>query len=282
MNIGDIVTTFEDLLRPNYFEVIIEPPAQISLYEQPILKFLVLSTDFPFETIEPTTYVSSSQKRKFANDISFGNLPITFRLDSHGRILEFFQRWRNLVVSDEHRMGYYEDYIGSIYIKMLNRQKQEVYTAKLTECFPVNRSNINLSHDTNDQISTLTVTFEYMLVEYSHNGSYVSSSGFDMLTGQGDQFKLPFDLIGKLPDMLQDKLNTILRDGQSNIDKIKLPLEDMSRKLSSTINKKIDNQIRKPINDVSSQLGNKIDNQIKKPIRKFADKITSRLPKIKF
>lgn len=225
--ISKVIDRFDDLLRPNYFEVLIEPPQQLSRYDQPLLKFLVLSTDFPFETIEPTVMVSSSQKRKFANDISFASLPLTFRLDSDGRILEFFQRWRNLVVSDDHRMGYYDDYIGTVIIKMLDKQKNEIYTAKLVECFPVNRSAISLSYDSTDQFSQLTVNFEYMLIEYARAGEFLSSQWFDMVTGITDQIKLPFGLDNIFRNPFEDKVRELLRAGDRSVsdafDRLGLP-----------------------------------------------------------
>ena len=224
MSITKVISQFSDILRPNLFEVFIEPPPLLSSYNQTLLKFMVLSTDFPFETIEPTLFVANSQKRKVANDISFTTLPITFRLDSRGRVLEFFQRWRNLVVSDDHRMGYYDDYVGTIFIKLLDRNHHEVFTAKLIEAFPVNRGDIPLSYETTDQFMTLTVSFEYLLAEYSREGFFLSSEWFDMVRGITDKVKLPFGLDKIFTNPFEDKARDFIRD---TVDKANDAIRDI-------------------------------------------------------
>lgn len=275
MSISKAISQFSDILRSNLFEVYIEPPPLLSNYNSNLLKFMVLSTDFPFETIEPTTFVCNSQKRKVANDISFTTLPITFRLDSRGRVLEFFQRWRNLVISDEHRIGYYDDYIGTIYIRLLDRNHNEVFVAKLLEAFPVNRGDIPLSYETTDQFMTLTVNFEYLLAEYSRDGLLLASDWFDMIAGIGSKIKLPFGLDGVFTNPFEDKATTFIRE---KVDKAVDAIRDIDiygirsinvLKLNETRLSGLNQNVLNSIHNVTSSVNNRIINKISLPKLRF-------------
>lgn len=161
---------FSDLLRPNYFEVIIEPPQKLSSIDTTPFKYLVVGTDLPFETIIPKEYVAMSRKFKIAGNVDYDPFTITFLLDSQGKLLDFLERWKKLVVNDENKMGYYNDYVGNMRVRLLDRQKNNIFEAKIFDCYPVNRNNLTLSNLTTDTLLEFSVSFEYFRAEYTCNG----------------------------------------------------------------------------------------------------------------
>lgn len=274
MSISEVINQFEDLQRSNYFEILIEPPPLLSRFDQTLLKFLALSTDFPFETINTTDLVTNSQKRRVATDIAYDPNAITFRLDSRGRILEFFQRWRNLVVGDDHRMGYYDDYVGTIYIRLLDRNMREVYSATLVEAYPVNRTSIPLSYDSDNSLATLSVSFSFLLAEYSQNGVFLSSDWFDMLTGQSSSIKLPWgaDIILKNP--FEDKAREVIRDASNAVNDFIGKIDNFG-----IGNFNVANIAQQKLKGLQQQVLSKYQNLIPTTVSKIKNKIS--LPRIK-
>lgn len=274
MSISEVINQFEDLQRANYFEILIEPPPLLSRFDQTLLKFLALSTDFPFETINTTDLVTNSQKRRVATDIAYDPNAITFRLDSRGRILEFFQRWRNLVVGDDHRMGYYDDYVGTIYIRLLDRNMREVYSATLVEAYPVNRTSIPLSYDSDNSLATLSVSFSFLLAEYSQNGVFLSSDWFDMLTGQSSSIKLPWgaDIILKNP--FEDKAREVIRDASNAVNDFIGKIDNFG-----IGNFNVANIAQQKLKGLQQQVLSKYQNLIPTTVSKIKNKIS--LPRIK-
>lgn len=170
MSIMEFKNLFSDLLRPNYFEVIIEPPQKLTSIDTTPFKYLVIGTDLPLETITHKEYVAMSRKYKIAGNVDYDPFSITFLLDSQGKLLDFLERWKKLVINDENKMGYYNDYIGNMRIRLLDRKKNNVFEAKIFDCYPVNRNNISLSNLSVDTFIEFTVNFEYFRAEYTING----------------------------------------------------------------------------------------------------------------
>lgn len=168
MSIEKFKSQFADLLRPNYFEVLINPPNTLNASNE-ILSFMCNATDFPFETINTMELITHSKKRMIASGVDFDPITMTFLLDSTGLTLDFFEKWKQLVIDKNFKMNYYENYIGSVEIYMLDRQKRRIAGVKLLEAYPVNRNNIALSYASTDTLSELSVSFVYAALEPSMN-----------------------------------------------------------------------------------------------------------------
>lgn len=280
MSIEKFKSQFADLLRPNYYEILISPPTNLNA-QSTILSFLCSSTDFPFETIQTMEMITHSRKRMIASGVDFDPITVTFLLDSTGKVLDFFQKWKMLIIDDTFKMGYYEDYIGTIEIFMLDRQLQRVFGVKLKEAYPVNRNNISLSQNSVDTLSELPISFVYANSEYTmHNVLYPSATSiWNSLTRVYDK------TISSISNSGLEQINDYLgKFGSSNIN-----LQTEVTKLTSPFTNKI-NQIQSSIDnrlsDISNKLSNKyniFDTSVTKftsPVKKFTSNITKTINNI--
>lgn len=308
MSLTEFKSLFNDLLRPNYFELIIEPPKKLSNIDTTIFKYLVVSTDFPFETIVAKQYVTLSRKHNIAGDVDYDPFTINFLLDSQGKLLDFFERWKKLIINDENKMGYYNDYIGNMRIRMLDRKLNNIYEVKIYECFPVNRNNINLSNITTDTFIEFPVSFVYLKAEYLHNGMKYpsnydpaefasitqiynvindiipfniqtrtySSGGFSPLGGDFFSFN-PFERqAGEAIGRMGEQINNVLSD-------VGLPKStSFGNTLTSAINDKIKDAsraIQKPIQATINQHQNSITSKYKQIQSQTTKRIQSSIQK---
>lgn len=308
MSLSEFKSLFSDLLRPNYFEVLIEPPKKLSGIDTTSFRYLIQSTDFPFETIIPKEFIALSRKYKIAGNADYDPFTINFYLDSQGKLLDFFEKWKKLVINDENKMGYYNDYVGNISIKMLDRKLNNIFEVKIFDCFPVNRNNIPLSYQTTDAFIEFAVSFEYFRAEYLYNGVQYSAnydpaefesitqiynvvseitSGFNIQTKTygsngsplgGDFFSFnPFqEQVGKAIDKLGQQLNNTLSG-------IGLPKSSsFGNTLTSAINDKIKSAskaITQPIQSAVNQLQNSISSKYKQIQQQTTKRIQTSIQK---
>jgi hypothetical protein len=175
MGIQNVINKFSDLLRANMFEVLVNPPSKISTtqlgsttkaVDSELVSLLAYSTNFPFETITKQDYRANLRDYSIANGVDYDPIDISFYLDSTGFVLDFFQRWKQLIVDDQFRAGYYDEYTGSIVMRMLDRKLKNIFEVTLHEAYPVNRNSIPLSQLSTDTFSELTVNFIFGYATY--------------------------------------------------------------------------------------------------------------------
>lgn len=175
MGLQNVISKFSDLLRENMFEVLISPPKDINStklgsttkgVDSELVSLLAQSTSFPFETISKQEYRANLRDYTIASGVDYDPIDINFYLDSNGFVLDFFQRWKQLIVDDQFRAGYYNDYTGNIVIRMLDRKLKNIFEATLHEAYPVNRNNISLSYRSDDSFADLQVSFVFGYATY--------------------------------------------------------------------------------------------------------------------
>jgi hypothetical protein len=162
MNIDTLKEKFKDFLRSNYFEVEIEPPKLLSGFDTSFLKYLVVSCDFPFETINKEELVVMSRKFIIGSDIDFDPIAVTFLCDSDGKMLSFFNAWKTLIIDDDKKMGYFDDYTGKMTIRMIDRKLNTVFETTLSEVYPASRNNISLSYNSENSFAEKIISFQYV------------------------------------------------------------------------------------------------------------------------
>ncbi len=312
MSLTEFKSLFSDLLRPNYFEVIIEPPQKLSGIDTSSFKYLAITTDFPFETIVPKEYIALSRKYKIAGNVDYDPFTISFYLDSQGKLLDFFERWKKLIVNDENKMGYYNDYTGTMKIKMLDRKKNNIFEVKLVDVYPVNRNNISLNNNTTDSFIEMSISFEYLRAEYIINGaayqSDYSPSDFNSITkayglvtgnsgiipgmtkGNGNYSPLGGDFLSFNPfeKQIGDALNKLGTDINKTFGNSGLPqISSFGTTLSSTLGDKIKNTqktimapIQTGINDLQTKITSKYKDLQQKTKQRLQDAASKTLKKI--
>lgn len=181
-SISTIIDKFADLLRPNRYNVEFFPPeklknsyADISVYNRvlDLLKYLTIGTNFPFETLEFIQPDILNRKFGIASTSDFDPIEMSFNLDSEGLLLEFFQKWKQLVCDDYNRVGYFDEYIGKIQIKLLDRKGQDIFSVMLFGAYPTNRSPIPLGNQLQDSFIEMNVAFRFLKSQFYRNGKAV-------------------------------------------------------------------------------------------------------------
>ena len=171
-------------------------------------------------------------------------------------------------------MGYYEDYIGTIEIHMLDRQMRRIYGVKIKEAYPVNRSNINLSQNSLDTLSELPVSFIYADVSYSVNNVLYPAT----LTTAWDSINRVYDELYHSPFAgidLSGVTDYLSKFGSSSgiIDtNISQPITSAISGGISEISKFANTEIKKLTDKYTSQLGS---GNVQKLISPYTSKLGS-------
>ena len=164
--LNDILSEFHSdngYAIPNRFEVLITRPGgsasdarKVSLRCETVLlpgRNLNTVTDgMPYgptrEVVDGVTY---------AEDIS-----MTFQASSGLDERVFFEEWQELAFNKQTwNVGYYNDYVSTVEIYLLDRQDQRRYGIKLIEAFPKTISGTDLSQAANNEIVKTSVSFSF-------------------------------------------------------------------------------------------------------------------------
>jgi len=164
--LNDILSEFHSdngYAIPNRFEVLITRPGgsandarKVSLRCETVLlpgRNLNTVTDgMPYgptrEVVDGVTY---------AEDIS-----MTFQASSGLDERVFFEEWQELAFNKQTwNVGYYNDYVSTVEIYLLDRQDQRRYGIKLIEAFPKTIGGTDLSQAANNEIIKTSVSFSF-------------------------------------------------------------------------------------------------------------------------
>lgn len=162
----------DDFARPNRFKVtIVTPPALSSgleafgLDSQAARKISFDCSDalFPGENIATNEVKYVGVIRKFPYVKNFNDIVLTFYVDPTHRVQLFFQAWQNLVIGQDAAVGYYDDYVGKIFIEQLHIDDIELptFTKEIGEAFPTSFSAIALGMGISNAAERLTVSFSW-------------------------------------------------------------------------------------------------------------------------
>ena len=157
---------------------------------------------FPGKAIDTTQDTNIyGPVRNIATGYTFGNLSSVIQCSNDMREKNFIDTWQRLAYNPQTwSMGYYNDYVGSMDIYLLDTNDRRRYGVQLVECFPTDMGQQALDYTPAGDIMTLSVTWSY---RYWKN-----------LTDEAD-----------LPKPLQDRLveilsNTVERKLTAQIPKV--------------------------------------------------------------
>lgn len=174
MEIETFKASFNDMLRPNRFEVNFSAPFNNEMKDLQIVTTLCKSTSFPFPTLEKNETIYNSRKLKVASGIDYDPISFVFMVDVDRKVLSYLTKWYRKVAplkqdnsgEHSHTFAYPKDYYGVIQIDWYNRAYQTVAAVELRDAYPTNIDSIALSMDSNDQVAEITCSFEYNSLVY--------------------------------------------------------------------------------------------------------------------
>ena len=148
---------------PNRFEVIILAPMpnyakqrEVSLRCETVL--------LPGRNLNTTTDGNPyGPTREVVNGVTYAeDITMTFVASAGLEERVFFEEWQELAFNKQTwNIGYYNDYVSTVEIYMLNRQDERRYGIKLLEAFPKTIGGTDLSQATSSEIIRTSVTFSF-------------------------------------------------------------------------------------------------------------------------
>jgi len=165
------------LARSNRFEVIFSlPPALFELGNvtdnAQKISLLAQSCSLPGRTIDTISRKNVRQSVKVPSGYSQEDITMTFLLTNDYFAKRLIDRWVNSSVDQEtYRVSYDNYYCSDILINQIDTEDKKVYSVKLLRAWPVSYESITLSHENENDVVKLSVTFTYDDFEFDPNMS---------------------------------------------------------------------------------------------------------------
>ena len=181
-SIENVLSSFrrnEGYAQPNRYEVSIFLPRQTTTNSNPAKNLVFNSVTIQdkreislrCETVTlPGRNLSSTPDtnvhgplREIVNNVNYADsVTMVFQASSDLRERVFFEKWQYTAFNPKTwNVGYYNDYVGSVFIYLLDKQDQRKYGLKLWECFPKSIAQTELSYASNNEIIKLTVDMNF-------------------------------------------------------------------------------------------------------------------------
>lgn len=163
--IRDLVGKVKDVNRGDRYEVTLYLPEGLkSSYNFSVddITFYCQKCNMPgFAHSQIDSRVYGQKKKLGSFRTSDTTVSTSYLFDYKGINIGFFEAWSALIMDPvSKRLGYYEDYIGSMEICIFNNLNERLVTAELSEVYPVKLSDLLLAYD-NSEILPLEIEWQY-------------------------------------------------------------------------------------------------------------------------
>ena len=155
-------------IKTSNFEVLISHP---KLQIPPDLRFRCSEVDLPGRSISSIDHKVVGYSEKLAYESTFSDLSLGIILSEDMFEKELFEKWQDLAVGNYRTqnnysntmfdLGYYDDYVGTVDIRVFNDVGDMTATYKLHEAWPVSVGDISLSWSNGAELAILRVTLYY-------------------------------------------------------------------------------------------------------------------------
>jgi len=160
--IDDFTSAIDGVAQPNRYEVEFSRPAFLTAFPKQEYKYLLTSINLPGQELRTNSAHFWGMKKEIVSSLDFDPMTATFICDKDLKIRKAFEEWLDEIVNKgTFTVGYYEDYVCSMDIYLLNRKLEKIRRYHIREVYPANLSDISLGFDKNDEPMTFTVTLRY-------------------------------------------------------------------------------------------------------------------------
>ena len=163
--------------QPNQYEVLITIPGPVNTVQNPYKNFVQeLRSDareiqLRCESITlPGRNLSSTPDtnihgplREVVNNVNYADsINMVFQASADLRERVFFEKWQYAAFNpDTWNVGYYNNYVGTVDIYVLDRENNRKYGLTLRECYPKSIAQTDLSYAANNEIIKLTIDMNF-------------------------------------------------------------------------------------------------------------------------
>jgi hypothetical protein len=164
--LNDVLSMFhseDGYATPNRFEVLITRPGS-SASENRQVSMRCESINLPGRNLNSATDSNIyGPTREIVNGVTYAeDITMTFQSSSGLEERTFFEEWQLLAFDERSwNVGYYNDYISTVDIYVLDRQDNRRFGIKLWEVFPKTINATELSQSANNEIIKLGVVFSF-------------------------------------------------------------------------------------------------------------------------
>ena len=169
--------TKKGLASPNKFEVYITFPTKTltSYNANHDMNLMVESIDIAGRNINSTINIEYGIRREVAyNAPAYDPLNITFLCSQDMYEKRALEKWNHSIVNTTagSDVGYYDDYIGSVKVCVLNKDLQtKEYEVTYREAYPKTINAIQMNHATTNSTLKVTASFVYAYYETPESAS---------------------------------------------------------------------------------------------------------------
>lgn len=149
--------------RPNQFEVLMYPGPAVGNFGVLPASYLCTAASLPGQQLGAAIVHYRGREVKFAGDRVFSPWQATFLNDTAFSARSVVERWMNVMEERTIKVGATSPalYYGVLEVWQLNRNGARMRGYQLTDCMPVDISDVGLAYNANDTISSFSVTWQY-------------------------------------------------------------------------------------------------------------------------
>jgi hypothetical protein len=120
------------------------------------------TAELPGKSFDTSVYTMYGPPRKMPYKEQFGDLALSFICTNQMIEKRYFDFWQTLIVNPyTSNLGYYDEYVGEVYVFTLSPEHKLTYGVKFEEAYPLNVNPITLSYGDTNTYARLTVNFAY-------------------------------------------------------------------------------------------------------------------------
>lgn len=173
MNISEFKSKISGFAYTNNYLVRIIPPDLLknqipNFNATEELKLMAQDTNIDFGKIKSIENERYGKVHTIASNWNYDQLNVEFLLLNNFQILDFFMKWKNLIVDQKtNNVGYYDDYVAktfSISLTRSNDNEKPIYIFNFINAYPVNIDSLKLNYD-NIELLKLSIDFTYSDME---------------------------------------------------------------------------------------------------------------------
>lgn len=169
-------TNNKDIAKQSHFEMWISLPEKVLLSEtvKPSfapLRFRIDTAEFPGRSITTTDYKHTGYglSSKVGYGVVYPDVNISMICDSELNEKKLFTSWQNIIIGNHTRntnirhhqsIGYYNDYVSSIFIVQYNQEGKPTYGITLQDAYPVIINSLPLNW-ASEELHKLNIQFSY-------------------------------------------------------------------------------------------------------------------------
>ena len=171
--LNDILASFSDQNaygRPNLYEVQIHPPrgASPAMGGHNVQDISLRAESFQMPGMSVQTQIASAgaitgPQREYITEVLFAEeISMTFQATAGLDERKFFEQWQQLSYNvTTFDVGYYNDYVGTMDIFLLNQNNRKTFGLRVEECFPKSIAAVELQAGPSSDIIKTTVSWMF-------------------------------------------------------------------------------------------------------------------------